>query len=748
MSVIISTLEDTAQDITSELLLSTYTATAAGQTVAIQPRLSVLDGNAAVITLRLVHTTSGDSVLNNQIDISSQTKWAAADTTYGCRLLGPVVFGAIGEKLKVYALSSNGSDTNSSYSLDVINCISADALIGTPVALDSGTATVSGMLTKMADNAGGASFEASSDSLHEIAAGVEVIYNNIGDPVALDGGAATIGSMLTKMADDNDGGTFDATTDSLAELTTAVAAGFPINDHADVEPGGGTIVTGTNTANDSDSTWTNNDTFWQIASVSPAVGGFGLNVEQVFTLGTARKASQIQIYAKETFGGVGDASRVSVAAYNYITTSYDVLSDSTSAISGSTKSVFVYPLLREHQNEADGEVKIRYTTTNTNGQFLYLDQVIINSVALSEKTVAEIASGVWSHDISEHTDHTSAGFYASRSMVEHGNVVSITNNVVTCSGLQLLNDVYNGLTVEFHDETNNVYEVRKITDCAVNGGNLELTLDRIPYSTITSAWDAYVMPYALVSEVVEAVADIPTNAELATALTTTEMSAHLEMDYVWEIIRSNASTGETWKIRIDGVQGNALSYAASAIQVETDLNTNYGSDVFEVTLQVDETYRVVCTENVTLTTGDTTGDMSVGYYLIQSAGDCSGQHLIDTIAPKATTQDVSDYTDPLNTQSHFDDTMAAATVIFNTLALETSLEDVQTTVDTLSTSAELATAVVDVNANTDAAVAPLATTVGVTAQFAAIPAAIWDYLMSAASTAGSYGKWFKDYFGQ
>lgn len=41
-------------------------------------------------------------------------------------------------------------------------------LIGTPVSLDSGTDTLAGMLTKMADDNGGADFDAGTDSLQEI----------------------------------------------------------------------------------------------------------------------------------------------------------------------------------------------------------------------------------------------------------------------------------------------------------------------------------------------------------------------------------------------------------------------------------------------------------------------------------------------------------------------------------------------------------------------------------------------------
>jgi hypothetical protein len=46
----------------------------------------------------------------------------------------------------------------------------------------------------------------------------------IGSPVALDGGNATLAGMLTKMADDNGGADFDAATDSQTEIAASVAS--------------------------------------------------------------------------------------------------------------------------------------------------------------------------------------------------------------------------------------------------------------------------------------------------------------------------------------------------------------------------------------------------------------------------------------------------------------------------------------------------------------------------------------------
>lgn len=55
---------------------------------------------------------------------------------------------------------------------------------------------------------------------------LSTLVTNVGTPVALDSGSATLASMLTKMADDNGGADYDATNDSLAE---GGASGFDPN---------------------------------------------------------------------------------------------------------------------------------------------------------------------------------------------------------------------------------------------------------------------------------------------------------------------------------------------------------------------------------------------------------------------------------------------------------------------------------------------------------------------------------------
>ena len=139
-------------------------------------------------------------------------------------------------------------------------------------------------------DAAGAAFEDQSIII-ETYGHASAQHTILGVPVALDGGAATIAGMLTKMADDNAGADFDATTDSLNKIEASIVAGFPVNNTADVEPGGGTIVTGTNTANDGDSTFLDDGTYWQVAATTADGDGFGLSVIQTFTLGTAKRAN-------------------------------------------------------------------------------------------------------------------------------------------------------------------------------------------------------------------------------------------------------------------------------------------------------------------------------------------------------------------------------------------------------------------------------------------------------------------------
>ena len=137
------------------------------------------------------------------------------------------------------------------------------------------------------------------------------INTNLGTPISLDSGTATLAGMLTKMSDDNAGADFDAETDSLAQLQTSIAAGFPTA----VTQDSGNITTSTETAGTVSNTELDDGVYWQIAAAA-AVGGFGMNADIVFAVGTDRTAATVFVNARESFSG--GSSFVLVWAFNYV----------------------------------------------------------------------------------------------------------------------------------------------------------------------------------------------------------------------------------------------------------------------------------------------------------------------------------------------------------------------------------------------------------------------------------------------
>ena len=243
--------------------------------------------------------------------------------------------------------------------------------------------------------------------MFDISAQSAIVENKLDHLVAVaDADDVVDDSIIAKLASKDataDWSDYDNTTDSHEALADSLVAGFPTNEHADVEPDGGEIVTGTNEANDGDSTWLNNGTYWQIEPAGADGDGFGLSVIQTFTIGTSLRVSQIAINAKETMVGV-----VHVWAYNYTTVGWDQLSDTSTAISGSSDNDYTFPLLSSHQQTSDGEIKIRYTSTTTAAnKYLYIDQALISANPTgSGPTVGEIGEAVWTnrfgHDVAHH----------------------------------------------------------------------------------------------------------------------------------------------------------------------------------------------------------------------------------------------------------------------------------------------------------------------------------------------------------
>ncbi len=307
--------------------------------------------------------------------------------------------------------------------------------------------------------------------------------SKLGTPVSLDSGTATIAGMLTKMSDDDDGGTFDAETDSLNKIQTSVSAGFPTA----VTQDSGNITTGTQTgAGRVADTELDNGTYWQIAATTADGDGFGLSVDITFAVGLDRTAATVHVNAKEDMVGV-----VLVWAYNYLTSAYEQISDAGTGISGTSDTDYTYILLPRHQQVSDGEVNIRFTSTSTNAaKYLYLDQVFIGAVGVSGSSPAEIAQAVWEQELGtiHATNQDSAAHILADMSLVRGEVTGDTNLSFTLDANAVGTvDAYVGSTIIVEDMTDDHYEARRII--SYTAGRV-VTVDKA-FSFVPASGDHY-----------------------------------------------------------------------------------------------------------------------------------------------------------------------------------------------------------------------------------------------------------------
>ena len=140
----------------------------------------------AMISLNLDHLMK--TAVSNPADMTAEV----ADNTLMARLMtsAGTMSSYVSADDSLEAISGSGGDATEAKQDTII------ASIGTPVALDSGAATLGGMLTKMADDNAGADFDAGTDSLQEIRDKVDTLS-------ALTGGGAFTGTLTI---DDGDTG--------------------------------------------------------------------------------------------------------------------------------------------------------------------------------------------------------------------------------------------------------------------------------------------------------------------------------------------------------------------------------------------------------------------------------------------------------------------------------------------------------------------------------------------------------------
>lgn len=211
----------------------------------------------------------------------------------------------------------------------------------------------------------------------------------IGTPIALDGGTATIAGMLTKFADDNNGTVFDATSDSLHGIAASVAASAPVAATAAT----GTATVGTVISGNFSNTWTQNSVYWQIQ----ATGAAAIDANLAYSVGTGKLANTIRIVGRYQVAAPTTSKFVTVEAWNYKTLSYDVISSTSTRINGqtaSTDNTYTYALTVDHLSTL-GAATIRFVGSDvTATSNLYLDYVAYLYQTLGTTTDA-IAQAVY-----------------------------------------------------------------------------------------------------------------------------------------------------------------------------------------------------------------------------------------------------------------------------------------------------------------------------------------------------------------
>ena len=294
---------------------------------------------------------------------------------------------------------------------------------------------------------------------------------------------SVIGYMTTSSATAD----YVRTTDSLEDLRdqgdAAWKTGIAASTSNAIDTNGGTIVVdwGDELSGDDDDTALDDGTRWVISSDDQQ-----LDVRLVFTLGTAKTASSIHVNG---YTDAGPGEYTNVFAYNYLTTTFDQLSDSGSRMNDASSDVDYGPfvLLPAHQQASDGEVIVRfYSTVLEITDELRLDQVLVSAVGTGGLTLDDIGDAVASHDVSNHTDHDSLGFNVHMAGIieEYDVTTGNTASTFTCSSLPATTNWYQYHRVRIHETGNNIYADSWIL--SMNNAGVVILGKTLPFTPDTS----------------------------------------------------------------------------------------------------------------------------------------------------------------------------------------------------------------------------------------------------------------------
>ena len=295
-------------------------------------------------------------------------------------------------------------------------------------------------------------------------------------------------TILSRMLSNGDTSAFVPSTDGLQLIRDAITDANPQNYSATAN----NETTGTLDSGTYADTATVNTTYYQTSPAGAAVGGFGLNVDLTFSIGTGRVPSAVQVTG---YFDSGAQRTVQVWGYDYIQAAYVQLSNSANDFGNAgANQAFEYAMTTNMVQVSDGEVKIRFTSTSiTAADDFYCDAVIVSSVAqeASGLTSDQIQQAVWARSDSGHDEDT-LGYNLAKAHILSGDISSATSasQFIIDAGVAV-NDAYNGMVITVEDKTDDHYESRRIVDYI--GATNEVFVDRALGFTPVANDDYYIM---------------------------------------------------------------------------------------------------------------------------------------------------------------------------------------------------------------------------------------------------------------
>ena len=210
-------------------------------------------------------------------------------------------------------------------------------------------------------------------------------YARLGAPVALDGGGATISGMLTKIADDNAGADFDATNDSLHQISHSVGT-IPGTPTA-YAPSTATRTVGSDVGGSVSSLAAHDAVSMSTGEVNSTTK---LEVDVVRTTSTVSQIPSTLRVSGYYSGSAGHS--ITVQAYNYTTSAFESKGTMTDLAAAFDYS---FPLGADnHDGAGKMEVKFIHSTvaTGLTSHRLHLDYISFEKVSTTNQIATDISA--------------------------------------------------------------------------------------------------------------------------------------------------------------------------------------------------------------------------------------------------------------------------------------------------------------------------------------------------------------------